>query len=351
MKEKEILDDLLKNNKITKDEYNKLLRDLKKNKNSKKDYKEETFVDSLFRSIKTDIDKAATFVSENEDIFGNFKKVADKIKSDIIKESESSKVQKLAKKNLIKQAKNVVPVKEQKIVHKIEKNINTFNINVPSDYVTIIGTSKKYIEIVAYFVVDNIEIKDILVLKQTDSKAEIALNVEKYAKYLNANITIMLPHKYIKNINIECVNTTYDIGKINLNNMFLKANNSYLKFKNNKINNLHIDMENCDFMANGLSCNNFSVVSDKTKSNVKLNAMYNVKLNLNNSNFILRGIYNKGVINVKLQNLFSNFVYDKTKFIIIKKEENLSYLRCGSNKNLDGINLDCKIVSSMLKIC
>ncbi len=339
MREQEILDDLLKNNKITKEEYNKLSKDSKSKK-------EEIFIDSLFGSIKEDINKVTNYISKNIDV----KQVSGSIKESIRKEIDKNKIQKLANTNSIYRAKAFTPIKEQKIVYKINKNINTFNINIPSDYVTIIGSNKKYIEITANFVVDDIDCKDILILKQLLNSGEITLDRENYIKYLNSNILIMLPHKYIKNINIKCESATYDIKKINLNNIFLNANNSYLKFKNNKINKLYVDMLKCDFRADKISCNNLSVVADKTKSNIKFCSIKNAKLNLNNSNFTLRGLFNHGTINVKLENIFSDFSYDKNKLFIAKKDNNLSYLRYDGNKKADKINLECKIISSILKI-
>ncbi len=344
MKEKDILNKLLNENKITKNEYDKLL----KNMNINNDDTKNDFIGEVFSSIKDDVNKMIGHISKNSDIAMDFKNISTKIKNEITQGIDKNKIKTIAKNNKIKNAKNIVPVKEQKIIHKVDKSIKILTINIPSDYITIVGTNKKCIEVTGYFVVDDINIKNVLKLKQMTN--EIKLEIEKYIKYTNANVLIMLPSKSLSDINIKTSDTIYDIKKINVNKLFLDSDNSNLKLKNNKVGNIAMNIVSGDLKIDNLTCNNFNVALENSKAYVKFKSLKNIKLNINNSNITLKGIFNHGTINMKLEDMFSKFIYDKNKFQIIKKEKNLSYLRCNKNKSVNDINLECKAITSALKI-
>ncbi len=345
MEEKNILEKLLSNNKITKDEYEKLLRDFKLRN---QDSNDNNLIMSILNSMKDDIYKVKKYVFNKEIDEEKINYTYYKVKQDIIKEFDKRKIKKISKKNNLKKYKEI-PVREQKILHKINKNINSFNVDILSDYVTVIGTKKKELEVTSYFYEENMK-KD-KVLKLIQSGEKLMLRSEDNIKGININVIIKIPYNYLKNISITCKDTTYDFSKLDLSKLEIKAFNSYLNIKNNKINSLDVKIKKVDCRISKFIGSRLNMEANLSKIKIDSKTLKDFKLNLNNCICKIIGVMKKNNINIKIENMFSKISYNKKKFNKVSNDANITYLYRECQQSKCDRNIECKLITSKFKIC
>ncbi len=355
MEEIKILDELLKEERITKEEYEKLYVDVQ-----------------IRKSVIEEKEKTKKTKKEKKD------------KKD--KEFNTKKEVKLIMKNKISKLK-YKEIKEEKIIHKVDKNFETLNIDLKAvaQFIDIEGTKGNTIKIETKYILDDYD-KEYMYLVKEDNNINLQF-ADKVCEESYFSMTIKVPIKILKTYNINAENSSLFIKKLKAENLNCNIKSSDICLDKNEINNVTLDVDDCRLAINKLKNDKFNINLKKSNikfsditfedllikgnsSKLKINKIIGDNLNMEldgcntkvNSpevyNFNYKSNLSSGSINsilndnykINIKDMFSKISYNKKSYENIEYKNGITTLEYKNAKSTKERELNCDIVSSTLKI-
>lgn len=154
----------------------------------------------------------------------------------------------------------------QSYSHKLNKNIKDISINSKSANIEIGSTTSDKVEILCSLIGRESKIKkfnDISIINFDENGSSLALNFSNELKNIDrADIKILIPESYNKNLNIQSSNGYINLRDLTLSRLDLNLNYGDIDLQTIKANDANLKTSNGDIQSNDSNINNSDIFAN-----------------------------------------------------------------------------------------